>query len=226
MKQSTYWLMALAAGMVVANNYYNQPLLVDFAHTFGATEHQTGGVSIAAQAGYTIGLLLFVPLGDMLERRALLRNLLIAAALGLVATALSPTLWWLVAASFITSFVSVAPQLLTPFAAELAGPQRRGKAVATVMFGLLCGILASRTISGTLAAHFGWRSVYWVAACAMVALILMLARLLPRTEPQFNGSYPVLMRSLWTLLREEPLLRRTSGIAALHFIAFSAFWTT
>ena len=51
MKQSIYWVMALAAGLVVANNYYNQPLLVDFAHTFRVTEGQAGTVSIGVFSG-------------------------------------------------------------------------------------------------------------------------------------------------------------------------------
>ena len=217
MNRSIYWIMALAAGLVVANNYYNQPLLVDFARTFHATERQTGAVSVAAQLGYALGLLLFVPLGDKLERRALIGTLLGIAAVSLGATALSLSLPWLVAASFVTGLVSVAPQLLTPFAAHLAGPSRRGKAVGIVMFGLLCGILVSRTVSGTVAAHFGWRSVYWIAAAAMILVAVMLWRALPVAEPTFDGSYRALMRSLWTLLRDEPiydsLRERTMRIA-------------
>jgi predicted MFS family arabinose efflux permease len=226
MKQSIYWVMALAAGLVVANNYYNQPLLVDFAHTFGVTERQAGAVSIAAQAGYALGLLLFIPLGDKVELRRLFTLTLAAAVLALVAMATAPTLPWGVAASFATGMASVAPQLLTPYAARIAGPQGRGKAVGIVMFGLLCGILVSRTVSGTIAAHFGWRSVYAFAAVAMVAVAVMLARMLPRVEPTFSGSYGALMRSLFVLLREEPVVRQTALIAALQFAAFSAFWTT
>ncbi|MFL9909964.1 MFS transporter [Paraburkholderia sp. RL17-337-BIB-A] len=216
MKQSIYWVMALAAGLVVANNYYNQPLLVDFAHTFGATEGQAGAVSIAAQAGYALGLLLFIPLGDKIELRKLFALTLAAA----------PTLPWAVAASFAAGMASVAPQLLTPYAAKIAGPQNRGKAVGIVMFGLLCGILVSRTVSGTIAAHFGWRAVYGFAAVAMVGVAVMLVRVLPRVEPTFSGSYGALMRSLFALLREEPVVRQTASIAALQFAAFSAFWTT
>ncbi|MDB5962741.1 MAG: major Facilitator Superfamily protein [Massilia sp.] len=226
MKQSIYWVMALAAGLVVANNYYNQPLLVEFAHTFAVTERQAGAISIAAQAGYALGLLLFIPLGDKVELRKLLALTLGAAVVALVAMAAAPTLPWGVAASFATGMASVAPQLLTPYAAKLAGPQGRGKAVGIVMLGLLCGILVSRTISGTIGAHFGWRAVYAFAAVAMVAVAIMLARLLPRVEPTFAGSYAALMRSLFALLREEPVVRQTALIAALQFAAFSAFWTT
>jgi len=226
MRQSIYWVMALAAGLVVANNYYNQPLLVDFSHTFRTTEGQAGFISIAAQAGYALGLLLFIPLGDMVELRKLFTLTLAAAVVALVAIAAAPTLPWAVTASFVAGMASVAPQLLTPLAAQIAGPQGRGKAVGIVMLGLLCGILVSRTLSGTIAAYFGWRAVYAFAAAAMVAVAAMLARVLPRVAPTFSGSYGTLMRSLFTLLREEPVVRQTALIAALQFAAFSAFWTT
>ncbi|MBN3762208.1 MFS transporter [Burkholderia sp. Ac-20365] len=226
MKRSIYWLMAGAAGIVVANNYYNQPLLADFALAFHTGEREAGTVSVAAQTGYALGLLLFVPLGDKLERRAMLRTLLCVASLALVAIALSPTLNWLVAASFATGLASVAPQLLTPFAAQLAGPQQRGEAVGIVMFGLLCGILVSRSISGSIAQHFGWRTVYWVAAAAMLVTAAVLSRVLPPAQPTYTGTYRRLMGSLWTLIREEPLIRQTSAIASLQFAAFSAFWAT
>jgi predicted MFS family arabinose efflux permease len=225
-KQSIYWIMALAAGLVVANNYYNQPLLVDFAQSFGVTERQAGAVSIASQAGYALGLLLFIPLGDKVELRKIFTLTLAAAVVALIAMATASTLPWGVAASFAAGMASVAPQLLTPYAAQIAGPQGRGKAVGIVMLGLLCGILVSRTISGSIAAHFGWRAVYAFAAVAMVAVAVMLARVLPRQEPTFSGSYGALMRSLFALLREEPVVRQTALIAALQFAAFSAFWTT
>ncbi|HTI17334.1 MAG TPA: MFS transporter [Trinickia sp.] len=225
-QQSIYWVMALAAGLVVANNYYNQPLLVDFAHTFGTPEHEAGTVSIAAQAGYALGLLLFIPLGDMVSRRKLFVLTLSATIVALAAMAAAPSLTWLVGASFVASMMSVAPQLLTPYAAQLAGPQNRGKAVGIVMLGLLCGILVSRTVSGTIAAFWGWRVVYVMAAAAMVIVAIMLVRLLPPIAPTFTGSYRSLMRSLVELLLEEPVVRQTSFVAALQFAAFSGFWTT
>ncbi|WP_321940386.1 MFS transporter [Paraburkholderia sp. J8-2] len=226
MRQSLYWVMALSAGLVVANNYYNQPLLIDFAHTFGTSERQAGAVAIAAQAGYALGLVLFVPLGDKVERRKLFTITLSAAVVALLAMAAAPTLSWLIAASFVASMTSVAAQLLTPYAAQLAGADGRGKAVGIVMLGLLGGILASRTVSGTMAAHLGWRVVYVSAAATTALVAVMLARILPRVAPTFPGSYRALMGSLTQLLREEPVVRQTSFVAALQFAAFSAFWTT
>ncbi|HTH95391.1 MAG TPA: MFS transporter [Rhodocyclaceae bacterium] len=226
MKKSVLWTMAAAAGLVVANNYYSQPLLASFATYFGVSQKAAGTVAVAAQAGYAIGLFLFVPLGDKIERRHLICLMLGLASIALVAMALSPTLPWLVAASLIVALVSVTPQLLTPFAAHLAGPDERGKAVGTVMFGLLCGILLSRTVSGFIGAHFGWQAVYWMGAAIMIGLIVVLSRMLPRDEPGFKGSYGELMKSLWTLYRTEPVIRETSAIGALQFAAFSGFWTT
>lgn len=226
MRQSIYWVMALSAGLVVANNYYNQPLLIDFAHTFAINERQAGAVAVSAQAGYAFGLLLFVPLGDKVERRKLFTITLSAAVVALLVMAAAPTLPWLITASFVASMASVTPQLLTPYAAQLAGPEGRGTAVGIVMLGLLGGILVSRTVSGTIAAHFGWRIVYVSAAATTALVAVVLARSLPRVAPTFPGSYRALMGSLAQLLREEPVVRQTSFVAALQFAAFSAFWTT
>jgi len=218
--------MAATCGLVVANNYYNQPLLVDFAHTFQVSERQAGVVAALTQFGYALGMLVFLPLGDMLERRRLISVMLLAATAALVSTALSPMMGWLMASGFAVGFTSIVPQLLTPFAAQLAEPQERGSVVGIVMGGLLAGILLSRTISGLVGAHLGWRTMYWIAAGIMIVLVLVLAKLLPKNKPSFNGSYGDLMASLLHLIRTQPVLRETSLVAALQFAAFSAFWTT
>jgi predicted MFS family arabinose efflux permease len=217
--------MAAACGLVVANNYYNQPLLVEFAHTFDVTEKSAGAVAALTQFGYALGMLVFLPLGDMLERRRLIGAMLLAATCALVATALSPAMGWLMIAGFAVGFTSIVPQLLTPFAAQLAKPEERGSVVGIVMGGLLAGILLSRTIAGFVGAHLGWRSMYWIAAGIMIVLALVLQRLLPKGQSSFKGSYPTLMASLLQLIRSQPVLRETSSVAALQFAAFSAFWT-
>jgi predicted MFS family arabinose efflux permease len=226
LRKSTVWIMAIAGGMVVANNYYNQPLLVEFARSFAVTEKSAGPVAAMTQFGYALGMLLFLPLSDMLERRMMIRLLLLASTCALVATALAPAMHWLIAAGFAVGFTSVVPQLMTPFAAQLAEPKERGAVVGIVMGGLLTGILLSRTIAGFVGAHFSWQTMYWIAAVLMIALFFVLGRALPKGPPTFHGSYKSLMHSMLELIRTQPVLRETSLVAALQFAAFSAFWTT
>lgn len=226
LRKSTVWIMAITGGVVVANNYYNQPLLVEFARTFGVTEKSVGPVAALTQFGYAFGMLVFLPLSDMLERRMLIRLLLLASTCALVATALAPSIHWLIIAGFVVGFTSVVPQLVTPFVAQLADPKDRGAVVGIVMGGLLTGILLSRTIAGFVGAHFNWQTMYWIAAALMIVLFFVLGRALPKGPPTFHGNYKSLLQSMLELIRTQPVLRETSLVAALQFAAFSAFWTT
>jgi predicted MFS family arabinose efflux permease len=211
------WIMAAACGISVANIYYNQPLL-----------EQMGGAYLPmfTQIGAGLGMFLFVPLGDMLERRRLIVLVSTSTAAACILTAISPTLALLSVASLILGLTSIVPHLILPFAAQISAPEQRGHVVGTVLSGLLIGILAARTVSGFIGAAFGWRSVYWMAAVLMCILAFTLARTLPRSEPHATLSYPQLLRSILTLIRQQPLLRQASLIGALLFGAFSVFWAT
>jgi predicted MFS family arabinose efflux permease len=118
------------------------------------------------------------------------------------------------------------PQILVPFAANVAAPGQRGHAVGIVMSGLLFGILLSRTLSGFLGAAIGWRAMYLVAAALMVVLGIALRVELPSSPAHEKMRYGTLLRSLTALVREEPLLRLHAALGALTFASFSAFWAT
>src|SRR5258708_1759398 len=130
------WFMAVACGLSVANIYYNQPLLVSIAHSFGATESSAGVIATVTQLGFALGLLLLVPLGDMFSRRRLISCAMVAVVLGLVAIALAPSLAVLAVASLALGVANVVPQMIVPFAASLARPEERGRVIGTVMSGL------------------------------------------------------------------------------------------
>ncbi|RFP63951.1 MFS transporter [Hymenobacter lapidiphilus] len=226
MASSQVWLMAITCGLVVANLYYNQPLLAEIGRTFGLTESKVSWVATITQVGYTLGLLLLVPLGDKWERKRLIMSLVMLVAVCLAVAAYAPTFGVLVGASLLLGFFSAVPQLLVPMAASLASDEQRGRVVGKVMSGLLIGILLSRTISGYVGLHFGWRTMFLVGAGLMLVLVAVLARMLPSNQPYYAGSYGSLLRSLGTLARELPVLRRSSIIGACLFGGFSAFWTT
>ena len=219
--------MALACGLVVANIYYNQPLLAAIGHTFGVSDSRASLVATATQAGYTLGMLLLVPLGDKLERKRFILWLLGGAAACLAGAALATSFWMLAAASVLIGLCSAVPQLLLPMAAHLAPEADRGRIVGRIMSGLLLGILLSRTVSGFVAAHLGgWRVVFGGGAGLMLALAALLAWQLPRNRPTFRGSYAELLRSLGALVRELPDLRRSALVGLGAFASFSVFWTT
>ena len=67
-------------------------------------------------------MLLFVPLGDRLERRSFILVMLGAVTVALLGVAAAPSFAWLAAASLAVGVTTITPQLLVPFAAHLAGP--------------------------------------------------------------------------------------------------------
>ncbi|MCC8424304.1 MFS transporter [Mucilaginibacter sp. UR6-11] len=218
--------MTITTGLVVANLYYNQPLLVEISHTFNVTSAKAGQVSVLTQIGYAAGMFFFIPLADMFKRKKLMLIDFAFVVLSLLLAAIAPNIHILLIASLFIGASSMIPQLLIPMAAHLADPAERGKKIGFVMSGLLIGILLSRTFSGLVAAHFGWRSMFYIAAALMVTMWTLVYFLLPEIEPDYKGSYKNLMLSMVHLIRDEPKLRLAALRGALCFACFSAFWST
>lgn len=218
--------LGLACAVGVSTMYYNQPLLLEMGHTYGATAGRTGFVAVATQVGYAMGLLLFVPLGDLLERRALMMRMFGAVAVALVLVAFAPTLGWLIAGSVLIGLLASVTHVVLPIAPDLVSDEQRGRAIGIVMTGLLLGILLARTFAGWVSHITGWRSVFLVAAIMNGAFVPLLWRVMPKLPPKQTLRYRDAMKSLWTLYRTQPLLRESSELGALVFASFSCFWTT
>src|ERR1700684_4345379 len=219
-------LMAVACGAAVANIYDAQPLLSTIAHDFSVSDGTAGLLVTASQVGYAAGLVLLVPLGDLLERRRLITGILLITALALLATALAPSFSVLAAALLVVGVTSVVAQILVPLASSLAAEEERGRVLGKVMSGLLVGILVARTASGLLSELDGWRLVFGISAALMLALSLVLRRSLPRVRPTTDLSYPALLRSVGRLIVEQPTLRVRMIYGALGMGQFSVLWTT
>ena len=219
-------VLAVACGMAVANIYYAQPLLAPIATAFGVSQGSTTLVVTLTQLGYALGMVLLLPLGDLLENRALASRTLLVTAAALAAAGLAPYFAVFLTMSVLVGATSVVAQILIPYAAHLAPERERGRVVGTVMAGLLMGILLARTVSSLVAAAWGWRTIYLVSAVLMIVLSLTLVRMLPKRHPGHTAGYPQLMRSTVRLAREEPALRRRAVCQALMFGAFSCFWTS
>jgi predicted MFS family arabinose efflux permease len=219
-------LLAVACGAAVANLYYAQPLLHAIAAGLGVSASTTALLVTASQVGYAGGLILIVPLGDLLNRRRLVSGMLVVTAFSLAGAALAPSLAGLALALAVVGTTSVVAQILVPFASSLAGEDERGRVVGMVMSGLLIGILLARTFSGIVAQLGGWRLVYGLAAAGMLALSIALSRALPDVAPVAGPPYGRLLRSVGTLVAHEPLLRRRMLYGALGMAGFTVVWTS
>ncbi|MCR6476979.1 MFS transporter [Variovorax sp. ZS18.2.2] len=219
-------LFAVACGLAVANVYYAQPLLDTLAVTFGIRPATVGIVITITQVGYGLGLLLVVPLGDLIDRRRLIVGQSLLSVIALLCVALAPSAAILLPAMAAVGLLAVVTQVLVAYAAIMAPPGERGRVVGIVTSGIIVGILLARAVSGTLSDLFGWRSVYLVSAAATLVVSGLLWKALPRNvRPAVRIPYLQLIRSVFTLFAEEPVLRIRAVLAMLIFMAITMLLT-
>jgi predicted MFS family arabinose efflux permease len=219
------FLFALAAAVMVANIYYSQPLLAVIGHAFGVKPTQAGFLVTLTQLGYGLGVLLIVPLGDRLDRRRLASTMLAGCVAALAVTAVSPSFAVFAAVQLFVGMTASATMVVIPYVASHSAEAVRGQRVGTVITGLLLGILLARTVSGFVSDLFGWRWMYALAAILVATLWVVLRRTMQTEETKSGLPYRALMRSLVTLLKNEPELRRRSFYCLLGMGSFSALWT-
>ena len=221
-------LFAIACGLSVANIYFAQPLLDAMAHDFGIDPAAIGIVVTLTQAGYAVGLMLIVPLGDLWDRRRLIVGQTMLSAIALVVVGTASNAAMLLGGMVLVGLLAVVVQVLVALAATLAAPAERGRAIGTVTSGVVSGILLARFVSGTLADIAGWRTVYLVSAALMLVMAALLARVLPRQQPKAiaGSSYVQLLRSTAALFAQEPILRERALFALLIFANLNVFWTS
>jgi predicted MFS family arabinose efflux permease len=216
--------MATAAGIAVANIYYNQPMLGLIGQDF-AGSGATALIPTATQLGYATSLFLLLPLGDLLDQKRLIVGQFVVLAAALALAALAPSAWVLVLASFLVGMSATVAQQIVPFAAHLAPPARRGATVGIVTGGVLAGILLSRTLGGFVAAHGGWRAMFWLAVPMALGAAGLMATILPSRPAAAAIGYRAALASLVHLWHGQPALRRATLMQAALFGSFSAFWT-
>ena len=83
------FMLALGCGLVAANLYYAQPLVGLIAPTLEMSPSLSGLIVTLTQIGYAMGLLMIVPLGDLLENRKLILTLICFAVFALLVSALT-----------------------------------------------------------------------------------------------------------------------------------------
>lgn len=219
-------LLAVGCGLTAANIYYAQPLAGPISAALGLTAEAAGLIVTLTQIGYGLGLLLIVPLGDLVENRRLTLVLLGVAALALVGAGMSTHPLPFLLSAVCIGVGTVAVQVLVPYAAHLAPEAVRGRVVGNVMSGLMLGIMLARPVSSFITQITSWHVVFYISAAAMLLLAVVLAWTLPPRMPAGRLRYGALLASMVQLARTTPVLRRPALYHAGLFAAFSLFWTT
>jgi predicted MFS family arabinose efflux permease len=220
------FVMSIAAGVNVANIYYNQPILNNIADDLKVSHMTVGNLPTLCQAGYGLGLLLVSPLGDKIDKKKLIIILHLLLAFSLLGLALTSNIYLLYILSLLIGLFAVSVQVIIPMAAAMS-PEKKGKIVGMIFSGLLGGILIARTISGYITQWFdNWHYVFGISAFFVLLCTFTIEKTLPNMQSHFNNSYFSLIKSSVLQLKRFSLLRRNSLLIALAFGIFCSFWTT
>jgi predicted MFS family arabinose efflux permease len=219
-------LMAVTAGLAVANVYYAQPLLDAIGHELAIGEARLGGVVAMTQAGYGLGLLLIAPIGDLVDRRRLILVQVLLTTITLCVAAFAATPIVFLAAMACTGMLAVVAQVIVAHGASLAAPGEQGRVVGTVTTGIVLGILLARTAAGALSDLFGWRAVYAASAAADVIVVAVLLVALPAQRVRnVPISYVRLVATLFELFAQVPMLRIRAMLAFFIFFTITVLLT-
>jgi predicted MFS family arabinose efflux permease len=217
-------LLTLSAFMVAGGIHYQTPMLAAISAEFGADAATTGWIPTLSFAGLLVGMLLFVPLGDRVDKRALVMTKLVVMMLAQAMMAAAPSIAVLAIGSLIAGMCSSLMQHFIAITAEVAHPEHRGRALGTQMTAMFSGILFARIMGGFIALHLGWRYSYVLSSTMLLVLIPVLWARLPNTKPTTQASYGDLLLSLYRLWRDHAEIRRANAIQFTFGICYGGFW--
>ncbi len=224
LSKSFIFIMAMACGICAGSNYYNQPLIYSIAEALQVNAEQVALTIVIGQLSYAVGLFILVPLGDFFEKRSYICLLMCCTGFAQIGLSLSQSLPVLYGFTFLATFFSITTQVLVPFAAGLASPQKSPQIVGTLMSGLFLGILLARSIAGLLSTVWSWHAVYLLSGIVILAFAVVMWLKLPVARKSHQLTVLQIYRSLFTLAVDQPHLIRRGlaggigvGILALIF---------
>jgi DHA1 family inner membrane transport protein len=179
----------------------------------------TGGIGISLATGshlisaYALGVVVGAPLLAALAARFPRRRVLIAFMLAYAVanglSAVAPTYGLLVAGRFLSglphgAYFGVASLV----AADLAGPERRARAVARVLLGLSIANVAGVPLATWLGQTLGWRAAFAAGGLLALATAAAVLRFVPWTPANREAT---MRRELGALRRPQVWLAFATG---------------
>ncbi|MEU2872566.1 MFS transporter [Streptomyces olivoreticuli] len=220
-------LLAVVCGVAVASIYAAQPILEPMGHDLGLSSDVSGWIVSVGQFGYIAGLLLLVPLGDVVgNRRRLIAVHLAVTAVGMILTASASAAWMAFVGLALAGVFAVVVQTTVAYAASVSPPAERGRNIGVITSGVVVGILGARVLTGALAQVWSWRAIYAVLAALSIGLAALVLAVLPPEErpdrPAGVRYRPVV--SLGSLFKQRLFLTR-GLITFFLFASFGTLWS-
>lgn len=220
------FLFALSCGSIVANLYYSQTLIPLIVSDLHMDPQLSGFIVTLTQIGYGVGLLLVVPLADLVENRKLIIISFVLISLSIIGILFSSTVWLFFLFCFLLGLTGIAAQIILPLVTHYVAAEEHGKIVGNVMSGLFFGIMLSRPVASALAHLGGWKTVFIFSVIIMMILAVILHCKLPKRFPGNKASYFQLISSFPQIFKQYPILRRRAAYQAIIFAVFSLFWSS
>ncbi|MEV1178403.1 MFS transporter [Nonomuraea sp. NPDC049784] len=219
------FVLALVCAVAVSTIYAIQPVLETAGAELGLPSESLGWLVAAGQIGYCAGLVLLVPLGDLLDRRRLIIGHLLLTAVGAGITAAAPNGVIAVVGLAVAGLFAVVVQVTVAYIAAVSPAGERGRNIGAVTSGVVIGILGVRVLAGALGDTLGWRVVYVVLAllCAVVAVATRLS--LRADARQAGDRYARVLTSMVKLAVTDRLFLSRGLIAFFLFASFGTLWS-
>ncbi|MEK4749164.1 MFS transporter [Niallia sp. FSL W8-0177] len=221
------FLLAVSCGAVVANIYYTQPIIQFISTDLHIASNISGLLTTLTQIGYGAGLFFLVPLADLYKSKRIIVLLIGLTILSLIGALFSTNGMIFL---FVVTFIGIgasAAQMLVPLTMKIVPKEQAGNYIGKVMSGLFIGIMVARPFSIAVTDWLGWRMVFLFSCLILVTILLLLLKFLPDFELESNLgiTYPALLRSMLSFLKETQPLQQRAFYHACIFATFSLYWT-
>jgi DHA1 family inner membrane transport protein len=211
-------ILAIAAFVIVTTEFLIVGLLPALARDLSITVATAGQlVTLFAVVVMVCGPFLTAWLANVDRKKLFIAVLVLFAATNALA-AVAQNIWVLALARLLPALaLPVFWGTASDTAAQIAGPEKAGRAVSTVYLGISAAMLFGIPL-GTLAADaIGWRGAFGLLA----ALSLLVAVLMAFSMPTVRASQPVAMREQAKILKSPFFMANV----ALSILVFTAMFT-
>lgn len=217
-------LSALMAFASISTDLY-LPAMPQMAQTLRSSAGAMAWTVSTYLVGFSLGQLMWGPIGDRYGRRAPIAAGLIIFILGSAGCALAGSTLVLIAARLMQALGACASVVLArAMVRDLYAGAAAAKMMSTLMTVMAVAPLLGPTLGGQLLLVGSWRLIFWALVAVGIATLVALATL-PETLPRSRRRRVSVRTALHTygLLLREPRFRAYAGASGLFYGGMYAY---